>query len=150
MATKTSTSRRCYDFRVVLQQPGSQHQMTMRNLAQYECNEDVSGDIKAKRKIVVERLRRQLKLQQSGSPLTLDMVRALIFEANIPDFGAYATIMLSALGSTDAESTDDPVVQIIEDSWNLLPHRFLGGRCPTEVFDIFQETASGSSRSIGH
>ena len=76
-------------------------------------------------------------LQGAESSVTLDTVVALIFEGEVPDFRAYVTAMLSAL-NCDVDDVDDAAVEVIQDAWNYLPHRFLNGRCPAEV--MMEET----------
>ena len=73
-------------------------------------------------------------LQDAESFVTIDKVKALIFEAEAPDFRTYVPAMLSALNCDNIDDSDDVMVQVIQEAWNYFPHRSLKGRCPAEVF----------------
>ena len=79
-----------------------------------------------------QRLNRMLR--QFHSFLTIVEVKALIFEADVPQFRTYLAVMLAALGYDRLVDADDEVLQVIQDAWNYFPHRFLEGRCPAETF----------------
>jgi hypothetical protein len=66
------------------------------------------------------------------SPVTVEKVIKLIFEGDFTDFHSYLAAMLAAL-QRSVDDIDDAALQVIQDAWNYFPHRFLNGRCPTEV-----------------
>ena len=68
-------------------------------------------------------------LLASRSCATLESIKAMIFEeCRGPALANYVWELLNLLG---APSND--ALAVIEDAWNLFPHRRLGGCCPAEV-----------------
>ncbi len=71
-------------------------------------------------------------LNDAESVVTIDKVKALVFEADNEDFRTYLAAMLSAIDS-DVDDVEQAALQVIQDAWNYFPHRSLNGRCPAEV-----------------
>jgi hypothetical protein len=67
-----------------------------------------------------------------GSPLTVPDVERLIFEEDPSRHPSDYFADLLTLLKAD-ESNLDAIYPVIQDAWNYLPHRSLGGRCPAEV-----------------
>lgn len=129
----------------------SQHDRTMRDLARFDQGERAPQSIKALRKLTEERL--EYQLQYANSILSLDKVKALIFETDVQEFRTYLAAMITALNPDRAidekalshrlnllshkpkidTEVDGTILQLIQDAWNYLPHRFLDGRCPAEA-----------------
>ena len=65
----------------------------------------------------------------SSSCATLEGIKTVIFEESRgPAFANYVWELLNLLGAPS-----DDAIAVIEDAWNLFPHRRLGGCCPAEV-----------------
>lgn len=108
------------------------HPATMHDLARYDRGHQSPAEIGAFRRQTQQRLNRMLRRSQSF--LTIGEVKALVFEADVPQFRTYLAALLAALGYDRLADADDSVLQVIQDAWNYFPHRFLDGRCPAEVF----------------
>ena len=117
----------------------SQHQRTMRDLARCDHGEQAPESIRELRTLTEERL--ENRLQRANSVLSLDRVKALVFEAGAPEFRTYLAALLTALNPDRAsderalshrlnllsrepkivEDADDGTLQLIQDVWRCLP-----------------------------
>jgi len=109
-----------------------QYRPAMHDLARYDRGYQSPDEIGAFRRRTEQRLDRMLR--QCQSFLTIVEVKALIFEADLPQFRTYLAALLAALGYDRLADADDEVQQVIQDAWNYFPHRFLAGHCPAETF----------------
>jgi hypothetical protein len=87
--------------------------------------------IEKHRSLTEERLVYLLNVKSSS--VTIDQIRTVVFEGASTDFSTYLTTMLAALSYPDIDHVDDRSLQVIQDGWNYLPHRFLNGRCPADM-----------------
>ncbi len=71
-------------------------------------------------------------LAQFGSPVTVPDIERMIFEEDSSRHPSeYLADLLTLFKADDGDL--DALVPVIQDAWNYLPHRSLGGRCPAEV-----------------
>jgi hypothetical protein len=63
-------------------------------------------------------------------------IEKCIYEAAGPeDFGNLANHFLDELPGGIDDAAADHVISVIQDAWNYLPHRSLGGRSPADLMD---------------
>jgi hypothetical protein len=120
----------------------SQYEKTLRDLARYDRGSESPLAIRAYRALTEDRVTRLLS--KAGGDGTLDKVKCFVFEAWNQDFRAYLSLMLTWL-DCDIDDLDEIMVQVIQDAWNYLPHRELGGRCPAEVMAESMAVGDGST-----
>ena len=71
-------------------------------------------------------------LAKFGSPVTVPDIERMIYEEDSSRRPSeYFVEIVNLFNAGDDEL--GALVAVIQDAWNYLPHRSLGGRCPAEV-----------------
>jgi hypothetical protein len=89
---------------------------------------------------VLTELRLSELLEQANSILTLEDIKALIYddgEDRGSRFGEYVGRLMVIFNSPDSVVDEDAALPVIQDAWNYFPHRSLSGRCPADALSQF-------------
>jgi hypothetical protein len=120
----------------------TQHDRTIRDLAQMDQRRFAPKEIRDEREQTEMKLHRELA--RAGNILNVEKVMAFAFECEAAMAPKFLSAMLTGF-DRDADALSLELLYLIEDAWDYLPHRFLKGHCPAEVTTgLFRDNLSHS------